>query len=183
MRRVFRVITAAVALCSAIPAFADDTVAIDGQVNHPRQWTIADLQNLAPTKVRVAFSTDHGDVEAVYTGALLWSVISQAAPIDTPERGASLRRIIMVTASDGYAVAVASGEIDPDLEAKQVIIAYAMDGKPIPQGLQLVVPGDRNAGRAIRDVAQITVVNLGEKPKQVLPGPVPPPPPVNRWGP
>jgi DMSO/TMAO reductase YedYZ molybdopterin-dependent catalytic subunit len=166
-----------------LPAHADQAIDVGGQVAHPRQWTIADLQALPPVRVRVAFSTDHGDVEAVYTGALLWTVLSQAAPIDGPGAGASLRRVVLVTASDGYSVAVASGEIDPDFEGKQAVIAYAMDGKPIPQGLQLVIPGDRHAGRAVRDVAKVSVLSLGEQPKPALPGPVPPPPPLNRFGP
>lgn len=174
---------AAIGFGAATQARAVEAVAIDGQVRHPRQWTIAELQNLPPIRVRIAFSTDHGDVEAVYTGASLWEVIRQAVPLDGPGAGGPLRRVLLVTAADGYSVALASGEIDPDFEGKQVLIAYAMDGRPIPQGLQLVVPGDRHSGRAVRDVAKITVIPLGEQPKAPLPGPVPSPPPLNRFGP
>lgn len=183
MRRTVRIAAAVFALFAATPAVAAEAVAIDGDVGHPRQWTVDDLQGLPPVKVRVAYSSDHGDAESVYTGALLWSVISQAAPVDGPGKGAFLRRVILVTGDDGYAVAVASGEIDPDFENKQVLIAYAIDGKPIPQGLRLVVPGDKRAGRSVRDVARITVTGLGARPKPAAPGPSAETPPVTHFPP
>ena len=37
-----------------------------------------------------------------------------------------------VTGADGYVVALAVGELDPEFEGKSVLVAYARDGKPTP---------------------------------------------------
>jgi len=142
-------------VCLASPAFADDSVAIGGQVQHPGPVTVADLQKLPATTVSISFMTDKGQESATYTGALLWTVLGNAAPIDAPGKNSSLRHTYLVTASDGYAVAVSEGEIYPHFEGKSVILAYAKDGKP--SGIRLIVPGDKHGGRAVRDVVKIEV--------------------------
>ena len=70
-----------------------------------------------------------------------------------------LRHALFVTGSDGYVVTLGFGEIDPDFEGKQAIIAYARDGAPLPEtdGLRLIVPGDKHGGRDVKDVAKIEV--------------------------
>ena len=50
---------------------------------------------------------------------------------------------------DSYAVAVASGELDPHLEGKQVPVAYVRNGRLLPAPC-LVVPRDGHAGCAVR---------------------------------
>ena len=62
----------------------------------------------------------------------------------------------MVRGGDGYAVALAIGEIDPAFENKQVVLADAQDGQPLAAA-RLVVPGDAKAGRSVRGVAAIEV--------------------------
>jgi len=147
---------AALLVCLAIPAFADDAaVAVGGQVQHPGPVTIADLQKLPATSVPVSFATDKGPEGATYTGALLWTVIGNAGPIDAPGKNTKLRHTYLVTASDGYAVALSEGELDPNFEGKSVILAYEKDGKPA--GIRLIVPGDKHGGRAVRDVVKIDV--------------------------
>jgi DMSO/TMAO reductase YedYZ molybdopterin-dependent catalytic subunit len=143
-------------VCLSVPTFADDaSVAIGGQVQHPGPVTVADLQKLPATTVPVSFMTGKGSESATYTGALLWTVISTAAPIDGPRKNAGLRHTYLVTASDGYAVALSEGEIDPNIEGKSVILAYEKDGKP--SGIRLIVPGDKHGARAVHDVVKIDV--------------------------
>jgi len=146
----------ALVVCLASSATAQDTsVAIAGQVQHPTTLTVADLQKLPAATVPIAFITDKGQESASYTGALLLTVIGKAAPIDGPGKNAKLRHTYLVTASDGYAVAISQGEIDPNFEGKPVILAYAKDGKST--GIRLIVPGDKHGGRAVRDVVKIDV--------------------------
>jgi hypothetical protein len=147
---------AAFFVCLAAPAFADDaSVIIGGQVQHPGPVTVTDLQKLPATTVPISFTTGKGPESATYTGALLWTVISNAAPIDGPGKNAGLRHTYLVTASDGYAVALSEGEIDPRSEGKSVILAYEKDGKP--SGIRLIVPGDKSGGRAVWNVVKIDV--------------------------
>ncbi len=72
------------------------------------------------------------------------------------DRRTRLRRNIVVTGRDGYAVTLALAEIDPEFEGKQVLLAYRRNGQPIEGNtLRLVVPGDRHGGRSVRDVVRI----------------------------
>ena len=142
-------------------ALADDvsapqTILLTGALRNPGAVTLEELAKLPPVDVTVSQETDHGPVTGSFRGALLWTVIQQAQPIDGPEKDAYLRHTILVSGSDGYAAALAQGEIDPKLEGKQVILAYAKDGVPFA-GFQLVVPGDAYASRSVHDIAIIEV--------------------------
>jgi hypothetical protein len=69
-----------------------------------------------------------------------------------------LRYTLIVTGRDGYAVALAIGELDPLYEGKSVILAYAGGEPPVSSTtLRLVVPGDVHGGRSVRDVSTIEV--------------------------
>ncbi|HEY5226792.1 MAG TPA: hypothetical protein VIJ06_08380, partial [Methylovirgula sp.] len=106
--------------------------------------------------VTISQATDHGPVAATFTGALLWTVIGNAGWVNGAEKNVYIRHTILVTGKDGYAAALSEGEIDPKLEGKQVILAYAQDGKPL-DAPRLVVPGDVHAARGVHDVVSIEV--------------------------
>ena len=137
----------------SLPASAD--ILIDGQVSAPRSWSAADLKAQAPVTVEASYLA-HAEEHARFTGVSLWTLISMAKPIDAEGKNAKLRHTLIVTGSDGYAVAVAFGEFDPEFEGKQVLLAYERDGKPV-ESLQLVMPGDKRGGRYIHDIVHIEV--------------------------
>ena len=137
-------------------AAAPIELAISGRVGQPRTLALADLQALPPVTVEVTHATARGPQTATYIGALLWPLLAAAAPVDDPGRNTSLRHTMLAHGRDGYAVALAIGELDPRMAGKQVIVAYAENGKPLPS-LRLVVPGDSHAGRSVRDLVSIEV--------------------------
>jgi len=145
----------ALVMLAEAPAFAAG-VSIGGQVQHPSTLTAEDLQKLPATTVPTSFQTDKGVESASYTGALLWTVLANAAPVDAAGKNARLRHVFLVKGSDGYVIALSQGELDPMFENKPVILAYAKDGKPL-DGIRLIVPGDKHGGRAVRDVVSIDV--------------------------
>jgi DMSO/TMAO reductase YedYZ molybdopterin-dependent catalytic subunit len=162
LRHLAIVLFLAVFAGAAVPAVADDTapaVAIAGQVQHPVTLTISDLQKLPRSSVSISFETDHGAESAAYAGALLWTVLANAGPIDAPGKNAKLRHTYLVTGDDGYAVSLSEGELDPNFEGKSVLLAYEKDGKPLDSasGIRLVVPGDKHGGRAVHNVVRIDV--------------------------
>ena len=53
-------------------------------------------------------------------------------------------------------MALAIGELDPHLEGKRVLAAYARNDKPLPS-LRLVVPADARGGRSVRDLVAAEV--------------------------
>jgi DMSO/TMAO reductase YedYZ molybdopterin-dependent catalytic subunit len=145
----------ALVMLAGAPALAAG-VSIGGQVQHPSTLTAEDLQKLPATTVPTSFQTDKGVESASYTGALLWTVLAHASPIDAAGKNARLRHVFLVKGSDGYVISLSEGELDPMFENKSIILAYAKDGKPI-DGIRLVVPGDKHGGRAVRDVVGIDV--------------------------
>lgn len=141
---------AAVAQNSTLPGLA-----IGGRVEHPRTLALADLQALPPVTVEVEHAHEKDAQRHRFTGALLWPLITAAGPVDAGKR-TFLQHTVLARGQDGYAVALAVGELDPNFEGKQVLVAYAEDGKPLP-GLRLVVPADARAGRSVRDLVAIEV--------------------------
>jgi DMSO/TMAO reductase YedYZ molybdopterin-dependent catalytic subunit len=133
------------------------SVSITGKVQHPETLTLGSLQKLPPTTVQASLMTDKGALAGSFTGALLVTVLKAAGPIDDPGKNAYLRHVYIVTASDGYAVALSQGEIDPSFGGEPAILAWAKDGKPLDTGIRLIIPTDKRAARAVRDVTSIEV--------------------------
>jgi hypothetical protein len=116
------------------------------------------LAQLPAITLPVSFGTDHGPLHATFQGPLLWSVLVQEKAVDPAHPTDAVRQTVTVTGSDGYTAILALGEISPEFENKQVILAEQMDGKPLgPDHLRMVVPDDRRGGRSVRDVVRIAV--------------------------
>lgn len=159
-------LTGAAAGAGKVPSPAAEAAAvitIGGAVLHPQSLAVADLERLPPTSLVASFATEHGQERATWTGVLLWTLLEragiEAGPQAPPSGRETLRRTLVVTGRDGYAVAFSVGELDPDFGAAPAIVAYARDGAPLAaaQGLRLIVPGDKRGGRAVRDVVRIEV--------------------------
>lgn len=112
-------------------------------------------EQLPALEQRVSFLTGHGTEQATYTGALLWSVLEKAGALSGEPRG-RLRRVVAVIGRDGYVVAVALAEIDPEFEGSR---SYWYIGRMVSHlpgnERRLVVPGDRRGRRSVRDVMRI----------------------------
>ena len=135
-------------------------LALTGRVAHPRNLTLAELQALPAATVEVS-RADHQGVQAgtqpsSFTGTLVWPLLEAAAPIDEDGPHTRLQHTLLARGQDGYDVALAIGELSPEFEGKQVLVAYAQDGKPLP-ALRLIVPADKRAGRAVRDLVSIEI--------------------------
>jgi hypothetical protein len=156
------VATAALFLAVIAPGLALSEVAeppvLRGAVKQQLVLDEALLKSLPATTVDVTYETGEGKKSGSYRGVLLWALLEKAVPIDEPGKNASLRHTLLVTGRDGYAAALALGELDPHYEGKSVILAYAGGEPPLSfDSLRLVVPGDAHGGRSVRDVAAIDV--------------------------
>ena len=143
-------------MAPAGPPADSTTLTIAGRVAHPSTFDIAALQALPAASVTLDTTTENGVHHATYKGVLVWTLLDAAGPLDEPGRKTFLQHTILARGQDGYAVAVAIGEIDPKFEGKQLLVAYAEDDKPLPS-LKLVLPGDRRAGRSVKDLAGLEV--------------------------
>jgi hypothetical protein len=152
---------AGLALAWAAPAFAAD-IDLIGPAGQHRAIAAADLAKLPAVSEHIAFQTEHGSRAADYAGPRLWDLLQSAGLAEAAAPRDLLRDAILVTGSDGYAVVIAIGEIEPHFEGKSIILAQKMNGAPLSGGeMRLAVPGDRHGGRSVRDVVRIEVRRLG----------------------
>ena len=114
--------------------------------------TLAELRALPFSNAAV--NADRG-AAAQYAGPSLWAVLQQAGAIE-PNVHKRVNQQVIVTGEDGYSVTLGLGEIDPEFENKTVILATERDGAALDLP-RLAVPGDKRAGRSVRDVASIVV--------------------------
>lgn len=147
------------AVRAQIPSGAPLTLDVAGTVQQPLHLTVQDIESVPAEHVNASFVTEHGEQRGDYTGVSLWALLERAKLADVPGRRGHLWQSVTVTGRDGYAVMISIGELDPNFEGKAVIIAYKRDDQPLPaaEGLRLVVPGDKHAGRSVRDVVRIEV--------------------------
>jgi hypothetical protein len=157
--RVAPVLVALALLVSvAFPASAGDAARLDGAVLNALTLDAGTLEALPRITVAVDFATGKGRERGAYIGARLWDLVQKAGLRSEGGKNADLRRTLLVTGRDGYAVALALGEIDPHYAGKVVILAYGGGQLPSSTGsLRLIVPGDAHGGRNVRDVVRIEV--------------------------
>ena len=100
----------------------------------------------------------HGERHSC-TGPLLSDVLHRAgAPAGESLRGNALKRGVLVSAKDGYAVLFGLGELDHTLGNVKAILADQCDGKRLADSdgpVRLVVEGDKRPARSVRQVVRI----------------------------
>jgi hypothetical protein len=118
-------------------------------------------QDLAAMPHEAVSFTIHGktdDYSGVPVAALLALV---GAPQGEALRGKAMTAVLIVTAADGYRVALSLAETDPAMRADPVIVADAVDGHPLGAEdgpFRLIVAGDKRAARAAREVQTLQLV-------------------------
>jgi hypothetical protein len=160
--RLTHVAMAGVLLAVLVPALAvgEDAApaVLRGAVKHELVLDEALLKSLPAVSVDVSVETGQGRKSGSYTGVPLWALLGKAEPLDAPGKNGGLRHTLLITGRDGYAAALALGEIDPHYEGKQVILAYSGGEPPASfASLRLVVRGDAHGGRSVRDIESIEV--------------------------
>lgn len=158
--RLFRAIFLVSALFALQPAsaIAADPARLTGAVKAPLTLDEATLNKLPVASVEISYARASGSTRGTYTGVLLWDLLTKAEMVNDAGTNSRLKHTLLVTSRDGYAVALALGELDPAYGNKKVLLAYkGSDNVPSFGHLRLLVPGDVHAGRAVRDIASIEV--------------------------
>src|SRR5262245_37200001 len=110
---------------------------------------------------RATFTASAHDKTQRFEGSDLRDVLGAAGVDATKElRGAQLRRLVSVHASDGYVVVFALAEIDGSIGDRRVYLVNRAEGAALgsDQGpWRLVVPADRRPARWSRQVVRIVV--------------------------
>jgi hypothetical protein len=123
----------------------------------PLRLSTAELKPMA--HITVMFHNSHTNADETYSGVRLSDLLARlGAPLGDALRGKALAGYVVATGSDGYQSVLAMGEIDPGFHPGEVIVADAMDGKPLDGHngpLKLVVSEDKRPARSVRNLVQI----------------------------
>jgi hypothetical protein len=148
-----------------------EQIRLGGQVVNRKTFTLSDLQSLPASEITVSFLTGQGQENHTYIGVPLWQLIESAGGLkpnpDPSVKNSFLRQYLVIEATDCYQVVLAVGEIQPNFEGKQVLVAYATknDTSDEPQLLaeegvaRLVVPGDTRGGRYVSNIRRIYILS------------------------
>lgn len=159
-----RVLAAAVAFFSAASVQAQTApalgpVTVVGLTGTPVALSQAMLASLPSATLHVSFGTDHGPTSATFQGPLLWTVLVHEGAVSATRPRDAVRQVLLVTGSDGYSAVLALGEIAPQFEGKQAILADSMNGRPLGLGhWRIVIPGEHRGGRDVRNVARLQLL-------------------------
>jgi hypothetical protein len=121
------------------------------------EWTAATLAAL-PHKTLTVYN-EHAKVNQTYAGVELIDLLKPLGVPDKPH-GKDFRLYLEAEGSDGYVVVFSAAEVTPDVHDATVIVADAMDGKPLPVSgpLQLVSTGEKRPARWVRNLVAIRVL-------------------------
>ena len=149
-------IAAAFFLISSGAGAAQAPLSIAGLVVHPLHLTLTDLKSFPAVHVSATQVSGKGPVVLDCTGAAVTALLDKAALNIGKDKNANLGHSLLVTADDGYTVALSLGEIDPDYGNAVAIIATDCGGKPL-DAPRLVMPNDKHGGRAVKGVVSLEV--------------------------
>jgi hypothetical protein len=138
------------------------SVVVDGSVDRPTVFSVADLAALPSHSLDVSSSTRSGGTRHhVEAGPLLVDVLAKVGPrFDRKVKNGELRDFVVVTGADGYEAVLSYGEIAPTFGNRPAVLSLKEDGVVLAAP-RLVIPGDVLAGR---DVSQVVHVELSAAP-------------------
>jgi len=103
-----------------------------------------------------------------YSGVPLSSLLALVgAPSGKALKGPDLADVVVVSAKDGYIVALSLAETDPMVRKEAILLADRADGAALPAGqgpYRLVIEGDLRGARMARMVTGISVKRLAPRP-------------------
>lgn len=147
------------AAASAASAAGELAVPLAGVKVQP---LVIDAKLMAALPRQTVEVSDHGK-PARFEGVWLRDVLERAgAPLGKAMRGRNTALVVVITARDGYATTFSLVEFDATFRDKPVLLADRRDGEPLFEQtgpLQVVAADESRAGRWIRQVSKIEVVD------------------------
>jgi len=158
--------TIAISLLLSIPSASSQAqnqdkpfFTVEGEVLRPLKLTQDGLYKLRQTEVK---AKDREGMEHTFKGVRLVDILDSAGvTLGKDLRGENLVKYVVVRAVDGYEVIFSLPEVDPEFSGQTIILAYEVDGKPLPKGegpFRIVAPNDKRQARWIRQLTSIKVM-------------------------
>jgi len=142
------------------PSAPPGGIALTGELKTPATLTPQQLAALPQQSVQVSFASSKGTEQHAEAGVPLAAIIPAGALRTTSRKNDLLAFAVLAVGSDGYAAAVAYGEVSADFGNRGALVALTEDGKPLARP-RLVVPGDVKGGRYVSDLLELRVVRVG----------------------
>lgn len=143
---------------------AKPSLRIQGEVERPLTLTVNDLARFKTTEVKA--KTKDGK-DHLFTGVDLVTLLDSAGvTLGSELRGNNLTKYVLIKAADGYQVVFSLAEVDPEFTNQVVLLAYLVDGKPLPKGegpFRIVAPSDKKQARWTREIVSIKIVSAKEE--------------------
>lgn len=160
-------LAAAALMALAACGGSDDgpVIRVQGAVDKAGDYDTGALQRQAAVTQSVSYLSGTTPQSRTYTGASLWSVLSDAGiTLDTTKKNDGLNRYVLATGNDGYRVAFGLGEINPEFGNKASVVAYAetQNGSSGPLAsadgpFRVTAPGDVKGGRYVSNLVRLEV--------------------------
>lgn len=132
---------------------------VEGEVLKPLKLTLDDLAGFKETEVS---AKDRDGKEHRFKGVRLVDILDSAGvTLGNELRGDNLTKFVLMKAVDGYEVIFSLAEVDPGFTDQIIILAYLVDGNPLPKGegpFRIIAPNDKRPARWIRELNLIKVV-------------------------
>ena len=121
------------------------------------EWNAEKLAALPHQTIKLY--NEHAKADQTFAGVPLIELLK---PLGVPEkpRGKDFQLYLVAEGSDGYKVVYSIGEVTPDVHHGTVLIADAMDGKPLAANgpVQLVASDENRPARWVRNLVAIRVL-------------------------
>jgi DMSO/TMAO reductase YedYZ molybdopterin-dependent catalytic subunit len=150
----------ATASSGSIAAPPGTVIQLVGDVSYPKVITLKDLQLMQHTSLTMRVVDPDGKRRVhIFTGVLLHDLIAQVAPTAPGGAETSPNSYALVEGANGDTALVAFPEFETAFNAKRIIVAYEIDGAPLPgQNIgELIIPEDQSSGRFIVGVTTIRI--------------------------
>lgn len=138
---------------------------LEGALITPATLTVDALKALGP--VTVEWSDKSG--AHTFTGVRLDKVLMANGFAEghgggkPKDKHAGLRAVVVATSADGFVAVFSVGELLDGMGATTALLAWEMDGKPLPEehgAFRLVVPSDKRGSRSSYQLTELRVLDL-----------------------
>ncbi|QIY90228.1 molybdopterin-dependent oxidoreductase [Chryseobacterium gallinarum] len=134
---------------------------VGGEVSQPLELTVSDLSKMPEKETSLR---DKEGKTHTYTGVSLQDILAKAGvPSGKELHGENLAKYVLAKCTDGYQVLFSLAELDASISDKNVIIAYKMDGNPLPASkgpLRLIAEGEKKPARSTYQLASLSIGHI-----------------------
>ena len=162
-----------IVLVLTVAARGADTIHVGGAVSQPADWTVDQLRTQFAADLKAVTYTSKDGTSHTSNCVPLMDILKSAgvpmpaksgAEPDARHKNPFLHFAVAVQGRDGYMVLFSLAELMPEFGNKDAWVALDEDGSALSgrdEPVKLIVPSDVKAGRWVRGVSAISVMDDG----------------------